>query len=331
MPRADVGAITYPARVRESYAQDLLARSTPRRSARAGFRIVVDYGYSAASFVLPLVLGPLGVEAVSAHGFATERRRRRADARARRSGRRSASSSAVGADLGVVFDRAAERLYLIDEQGREIPVEQTLLLFLRLISRSGRQGKARVPDHGHEPGRASSSRAAGSRSSARPPRSPTLTQAAAAGRRRLRGRGRRRLRLPGVPARLRRGREPLQAARAARAGRAAALRARRRAAAADARPPAARVPVGAEGLVMRVLNERLQGPRPRPHRRDQGLRRARLGRRCCPTPTSRSSTSTPRARRPRSRPSSRRSSARWSRRSCRAGSRRGANLGRTSS
>ena len=38
-----------------------------------GFRLVVDYGFSAASFVLPLVLGPLGVEAVSAHGFTTDR------------------------------------------------------------------------------------------------------------------------------------------------------------------------------------------------------------------------------------------------------------------
>ena len=40
------------------------------------FRIVVDYGYSAASLVLPLVLGPLGVEAVSAHAFAPARARR---------------------------------------------------------------------------------------------------------------------------------------------------------------------------------------------------------------------------------------------------------------
>src|SRR5207249_10461056 len=36
------------------------------------FRIVVDYGYSATSFVLPLVLGQIGVEAVSAHGFSQE-------------------------------------------------------------------------------------------------------------------------------------------------------------------------------------------------------------------------------------------------------------------
>ena len=76
---------------------------------RRGFRIVVDYGYSAASFVLPLVLGPLGVEAVSAHAFATER----ADGGPRcasRSAQAKRLVTAVGADLGVVFDRAAERL-----------------------------------------------------------------------------------------------------------------------------------------------------------------------------------------------------------------------------
>ena len=52
---------------------------------------------------------------------------------------------AVGADLGAVIDRAAERLYLVDEQGREIPVEQTLLLFLRLIGSNGRRGKLAFP------------------------------------------------------------------------------------------------------------------------------------------------------------------------------------------
>ena len=64
--------------------------STARRSAARGFRIVVDYGYSAASFVLPLVVGPLGVEAVSAHGFFADGARPRAGSR-RRSATRSGS------------------------------------------------------------------------------------------------------------------------------------------------------------------------------------------------------------------------------------------------
>jgi mannose-1-phosphate guanylyltransferase/phosphomannomutase len=139
-----VGAVTYPARVRESYAQDLLAGLDAEAIRARGYRLVVDYGYSATSYVLPLLLGPLGVEAVSAHGFA-------ADAGEPPTGLREAVGqakrlvSAVGADLGVVFDRAGERLFLIDEQAREIPVEQTLLLFLRLIGSDGRQGKLAFP------------------------------------------------------------------------------------------------------------------------------------------------------------------------------------------
>jgi mannose-1-phosphate guanylyltransferase / phosphomannomutase len=44
-----------------------------------------------------------------------------------------------------VFDRAGERLYLIDEQAREIPVEQALLLYLSLMRSSGRTGRLAFP------------------------------------------------------------------------------------------------------------------------------------------------------------------------------------------
>jgi mannose-1-phosphate guanylyltransferase/phosphomannomutase len=141
----DIGSITYPARVRETYAQDLL-RGVDVDAIRArGFRLVVDYGFSAASFVLPLVLGPLGVEAVSAHGFTTDRSDPGSALVRESIGQVKQLVPAVGADLGVVLDRAAERLYLVDERGREIPVEQSLLLFLRLIGSNGRRGKLAFP------------------------------------------------------------------------------------------------------------------------------------------------------------------------------------------
>jgi mannose-1-phosphate guanylyltransferase/phosphomannomutase len=139
-----VGSVTYPARVREGYAHDLLANLDVQAIRNRSYRLVVDYGYSATSYVLPLLLGPLGVEAVSAHGFA-------ADVGEPHTGLREAVGqakrlvTAVGADLGVVFDRAGERLFLIDEQAHEIPVEQTLLLFLRLMGSDGRHGKLAFP------------------------------------------------------------------------------------------------------------------------------------------------------------------------------------------
>src|SRR4029077_8180068 len=142
---SDIGRITYPARLRETYAQDLLASLDVDSIRARGFRLVVDYGFSAASFVLPLLFGPLGVEAVSAHGFTTDRTDAGPTLLREAIGQVKQLVPAVGADLGVVFDAAAERLYLVDERGREIPVEQTLLLFLRLIGSNGRRGKLSVP------------------------------------------------------------------------------------------------------------------------------------------------------------------------------------------
>lgn len=140
----EVGSISYPVRVRETYAADLLGTLDVEAIRGRRFRVVVDYGYSAASFVLPLVLGPLGVEAVSAHEFATGREERGVSLR-EAVGQAKRLVAAVGADLGAVFDRAAERLYLIDEQGREVAVDQALLLFVRLIASNGRQGRIAFP------------------------------------------------------------------------------------------------------------------------------------------------------------------------------------------
>ncbi len=140
----EIGTITYPARVREGYAQDLLDALDVERVRSRGFRIVVDYGYSSSSFLLPLLLGPLGVEAISAHGFVSDREA--AGATLRDSiGQAKRLVQAVGADLGAVFDRSGERLHLVDELGREIPVEQALLLFVRLLGQNGKRGSIAFP------------------------------------------------------------------------------------------------------------------------------------------------------------------------------------------
>jgi mannose-1-phosphate guanylyltransferase / phosphomannomutase len=145
MAASDVGGIRYPARAREGYADDLLASLDVDAIRSRDFKIVVDYGYSAASFVLPLLLGPLGVEAVAAHQFTSEQSPGDTHALHGLIGQAKRLVAAIGADLGVVFDRAGERLYLIDDQAREIPVEQALLLYLRLIGSNGKRGKLAFP------------------------------------------------------------------------------------------------------------------------------------------------------------------------------------------
>ncbi len=70
-PFNQVGELDYPARVRESYSEDLLSSLDAESIRRRRFRLVIDYAYSPASAVTPLVLGPLKVEVVSARGFPT--------------------------------------------------------------------------------------------------------------------------------------------------------------------------------------------------------------------------------------------------------------------
>jgi mannose-1-phosphate guanylyltransferase/phosphomannomutase len=143
----EVGRISYPARARETYATDLLSTLDIASIKRRDFRIVVDYGFSAASYVLPLVLEPLGVEVVAAHAFPNN-----GTPEGALTGPLSASLAqakrlvgAVGADLGVVFDRPGERLYLVDEQAQEVSPEQALLLYLQLFAHSGRTGRVAFP------------------------------------------------------------------------------------------------------------------------------------------------------------------------------------------
>jgi mannose-1-phosphate guanylyltransferase/phosphomannomutase len=142
---ADVGTISYPPRATDGYAADLLSNLDVDSIRARGFRIVVDYGYSAASLVLPLVLEPLNVEAVAAHAFTTGRSTPTAPSLHEAIGQTKNLVRAVGAELGVVFDRAAERVYLVDEHAKEVPVDKALLLYLRLISSDGRRGRLAFP------------------------------------------------------------------------------------------------------------------------------------------------------------------------------------------
>src|SRR5262249_43070171 len=142
---ADVGTLTYPSRAADNYAYDLLASTDRNAIHERHFRIVVDYGDGAAALVLPLGLEPLAVEAVAAHAFAAGRYDPSAPSLHESIGQTKNLVRAVGADLGVVFDRAAERIYLVDERAQPVPVDKALLLYLRLISSNGRSGRLAFP------------------------------------------------------------------------------------------------------------------------------------------------------------------------------------------
>ena len=250
----EVGGISYPARVRETYAtRAAVARSTPTRCASAA-------SGSSWTTVSPAPRTCSRSCSAPSEWRSSPRTRSRAMGPTRptprrgsrprsarrnglcpRSGRISARSSTVRRSV----------CHLVDEQAHEVPVEQALLLFLRLLGSNGRHGKLAFPvtvtsqvdrlveDPQFEV--------------VRTPTSGRADVRRRRGGRRLRGGGRRRLRLPGVPAGYDAVASLAKLLELLAPVEPAALGAGGRAAGADPRPLPGAVPLGAKGLVMRVL------------------------------------------------------------------------------
>ena len=130
----EMGAITYPPRLVESYLGSLVDAWDSGLIRARSLRLVIDYAYSPASLLLGTVLDKLGVEVMTLNAYADESRTFRIQEqlpleieKVRR------LVGAMGADLGVIFDPAAEHLFVVDENGDAVADEVLLLLLLRHV------------------------------------------------------------------------------------------------------------------------------------------------------------------------------------------------------
>jgi len=106
---------------------------------------VLDYGRSAASLLMPQLLGDLNVEVIATNAFAEAGVADSGPIAATALEQTARLTVAVGADLGIVMDNAGERIWLLDEFGRPIDPETTLLMFVAELSRRRAEGTLVVP------------------------------------------------------------------------------------------------------------------------------------------------------------------------------------------
>ncbi len=130
---SEIGQIGFPDRAAETYVRGVRHACDLERVATRGFRLVIDYGSSAASHLLPELLDAMSVEVLSLNTSGGSRVREVYDVAESLAGVRRLVT-VMNADLGVVFDPAAELLYLVDERGEEVPLEKALLLYVRLVA-----------------------------------------------------------------------------------------------------------------------------------------------------------------------------------------------------
>ncbi len=139
---SEFGEITFPDRAMETYVRGLLGSWDVERIRSRAYRLVIDYSYSPASLTLPNLLGNLGAEVLSMRAFNDQHH---VSLGAEELGANIQEVQrlvrTMEADLGLVIGPGAERLYVVDDTGSEVPLEKALLLYVKLVAQQASKGE----------------------------------------------------------------------------------------------------------------------------------------------------------------------------------------------
>src|SRR6266545_1177329 len=130
---AEIGDIGFPPRALEHYTAALEATVDTELIRSKRFKVVVDYAYGSASFVMPNVLAKLGADVLACNPYASTTGLLRYDPPVH-ADNVAGLVRASGADLGAVLDPDGEHLTLIDDEGHVLTPIQSLLALLELVA-----------------------------------------------------------------------------------------------------------------------------------------------------------------------------------------------------
>lgn len=142
----EIAELTVPARALDGYIQQLLATLDVSGVPEAGLKVVVDCTGGAATFILPLLLGRIGVDVLTVNGTLNEMQPTESlAARMRDLEQLGDLVSSARAAFGVKFDHGAERLAIVDETGSVIDDGRALLVLLDLVAAERKSGSIALP------------------------------------------------------------------------------------------------------------------------------------------------------------------------------------------
>lgn len=142
----DTGVIEFPHRVMEGYREGLLSYINTQAIKEAKFKVVIDYAYGAAAGIFPSILGELGIEVVALNAFENpEKLTKSGEDFAAAQQRLSQMVQSIKADVGFLLDSGAERVYLVDEQGKIMDEDQALAAVSLLVMKSRTVKELAVP------------------------------------------------------------------------------------------------------------------------------------------------------------------------------------------
>ncbi|MGH9115455.1 MAG: sugar phosphate nucleotidyltransferase, partial [Acidimicrobiales bacterium] len=125
----EIGDLRFPVRTPEFYTAVLMEHVDVESVRSARFKVVLDYAYGAASFVMPNVLSKLGAEVLSVNPYASTRQSLTFD-RFEHAAKVSELVRASGAHLGAVIDTDGEYMTFVDDTGHILTDDEGLMALL---------------------------------------------------------------------------------------------------------------------------------------------------------------------------------------------------------
>ena len=109
-------------------------------------KVVIDYSYGSAATIFPAVLGKLSCEVIALNAYMDETKITKTVEEFQRSLKQLCEIVRIlGADLGIMLDTGAEKLFLVDDKGDLISDELALAVAVLLVARTQPAGTIGVP------------------------------------------------------------------------------------------------------------------------------------------------------------------------------------------
>ncbi len=140
------GTLSFPEYDVEYYQEGILNFINKDAIRARAPKVVIDYSYGSAATIFPVVLGKLGCEIIALNAYMDESKITKTAEEFQRSLKQLCEIVRIlGADLGIMLDTGAEKLFLVDDKGDLIPDELALAVIGLLVARTQPPGTIGVP------------------------------------------------------------------------------------------------------------------------------------------------------------------------------------------
>jgi mannose-1-phosphate guanylyltransferase/phosphomannomutase len=140
------GTLSFPEYDVEFYQSGILSFIDKDAIRARAPKIVIDYAYGSAATIFPTILGKLGCEVIALNAYMDETRITKTAEEFQRSLRQLCEIVRIlGADLGVMLDTGAEKLFLVDNKGDVLSDDLALCVAALLVARTQPPGIIGVP------------------------------------------------------------------------------------------------------------------------------------------------------------------------------------------